>query len=227
MVRLRHAHEALVFRDRREAGQRLAARLADARAAWPEAEVVVTGLPRGGVPVAYEVAQRLSCPLDVILVRKLGVPGWPELAMGAIGEDGVRVLDGDVLAGVTLAAEAVEAATRRERATMAGTQADLRSIRPRESLVGKCAIIVDDGAATGSTARAACQVARAHGAARVIVAVPVAPGRALDVLRDGADEVIALSAPTSFRAVGQFYDDFSSTSDQEVRELLLAAAENA
>ncbi len=206
----------MTFVDRREAGRLLAERLQDVAAD----DVVVLGLPRGGVPVAFEVAQGLHAPLDVIVVRKVGVPGQPELAMGAIGEDGVRVVSPEVvrLAGVSEAAfTAVEA---RERDELDRRAARFRSHRPRIDLTGRTALVVDDGLATGSTARAACQVARAHGAARVILAVPVAPAGAVDAFTGDADQVIVLESPRRFHAVGQFYDDFGQTSDDEVVDLL-------
>src|SRR5450631_1275985 len=150
------------FRDRCDAGRRLAARLSE----LPRDGLVVLGLPRGGVPVGYEVARALGVPLDVILVRKLGVPFQPELAMGAIGEDGVRIVNDDVAQRLGVSASAFAAVEAREREELASRVRRFRGGRRRVSLVGRTALIVDDGIATGSTARAACQVARAHGAAR-------------------------------------------------------------
>lgn len=207
------------FRDRVDAGQRLAERLLRFRDEHP----VVVGLPRGGVPVAYEVALRLDAPLDVLVVRKLGVPFQPELGMGAIGEDGVRVINGDVVAaaGVTDAELArVEAA---EQAELSRRAHRFRGDRPRLSLAGRTAIVVDDGIATGSTARAACQVARAEGAARVVLAAPVASPRTVAELRADADEVVCLETPDWLFAIGQLYADFSQTSDDEVVYLLARA----
>jgi putative phosphoribosyl transferase len=182
-------------------------------------DVVVLGLPRGGVPVAHEVAHALNAPLDVILVRKLGVPGQPELAMGAVGEGGVLVRNDDVVrvAGVTSAdfAEAVE----RERAEVDARAARLRSKGP-VPLSGRIAIIVDDGIATGATARAACDVARAHGADQVVLAVPVGAPDTIAGLAQVADEVVCLSVPRQFRAVGQAYDDFDQVGDAHVVQLL-------
>jgi putative phosphoribosyl transferase len=204
------------FRDRREAGRRLAARLSGLRASSP----LVLGLPRGGVPVAFEVANTLGAPLDVLVVRKLGVPFQPELGMGAVGEDGVRVLNPDVLrqAGVTEAQRAeVEA---RERAAVEERAVRLRRGRPAIPLAGRTVVIVDDGLATGGTARAAVHVARARGADRVILAVPVAPPETVAALRRDADDVVAVETPEPFFAIGGWYADFSPTSDEEVVELL-------
>ena len=181
------------FVDRSDAGRRLAARLSE----LPRDQLVVLGLPRGGVVVAYEVATALGAALDVILVRKLGAPFQPELAMGAIGEDGVRVVD--------------ELARRARQ---------FRGGRERVPLVGCTALIVDDGIATGSTARAACAVARAHGAARIVVAAPIASPGSVGRLHRDADEVIVLDHPAAFRAIGEFYDDFSQTTDEEVMEIV-------
>src|SRR5438105_9001133 len=204
------------FRDRREAGRRLAERLSGLRATSP----LILGLPRGGVPVAYEVAKALGAPLDILVVRKLGLPFQPELGMGAAGEDGVRVLNADVLhqAGVTEAQLAqVEA---RERAEVEERAARLRGGRPAIPLQGRTVVIVDDGLATGGTARAAVRVARERGAARVILAVPVAPPESVATLRRDADDVVAVETPEPFFAIGGWYSDFSPTSDDEVIELL-------
>jgi len=206
----------MMFADRTDAGRQLARRLAGLSAE----RLVVLGLPRGGVPVAHEIAVALGAPLDVIIVRKLGVPYQPELAMGAIGEGNVRVFNPEVLraSGVRAAdLEAVEAAARSELTRRA---ARLRVRGERVPLDGCTALIVDDGIATGSTVRAACQVARAHGAARVLVAVPVAPPGTIAALRDVADDVFVLASPASFHGVGQFYADFAQTSDEEVVRLL-------
>jgi putative phosphoribosyl transferase len=186
--------------------------------------VVVLGLPRGGVPVAFEVAAALRAPLDVIVVRKLGVPHQPELAMGAIGEDGVRIINDEVLhlAGVTDRELAkVEA---RERTVLEARARRFRAGRPRLSLEGRVALVIDDGVATGSTARAACQVARSLGAVRVVLAVPVAPAGWSERLVGAADAYICLESPHPFFAIGQFYADFSQTSDDEVVSCLQRAA---
>lgn len=211
----------MVFADRAEAGRLLAERLV--RIERPDA--VVLGLPRGGVPVAYEVARALGVPLDVIVVRKVGVPFQPELAMGAVGEDGVRILNDTVvrMAGID---EATLAATEsRERAHVEELAGRFRGGRPRLDLQGRIAIVIDDGIATGSTARAACQVARAHGAARVVLAVPVAPRSSVAELAAVADEVVCLDTPEPFFAVGQWYRNFGQTSDEEVMRLLQEAHE--
>jgi putative phosphoribosyl transferase len=209
-----------VFRDRRDAGRRLAVRLEGLR----DQEPVVLGLPRGGVPVADEVARLLDAPLDVIVVRKLGVPFQPELGMGAIGEDGVRILNHDVLRVAHIGADELGHVEARERAEVEARAVRFRGNRPRIDLTGRTAIIVDDGIATGGTARAALQVARVHGAARVVLAVPVAPPSTVQELATEADEVVCLEAPARFSAVGEWYEDFSQVSDDEVVKLLTAAA---
>jgi putative phosphoribosyl transferase len=206
-----------MFANRADAGRRLAEKCP--RAAMGET-VVVLGLPRGGVPVAYEVATALAAPLDIIVVRKLGVPFRPELAMGAIGEGDVRIVNHDVVRHAGVTAAEFEAVETRERAELARRASRFRGHHDRRPLRGCTALIVDDGIATGSTVRAACQVARAEGAARVIVAAPIAPPSAVDKLGAVADEVIVLAKPRSLMAIGQFYDDFSQTSDTQVVRLL-------
>ena len=204
------------FADRSEAGRRLAEKLE-----WLRGEdAVVLGLPRGGVPVAAEVAVALALPLDVILVRKLGVPYQPELAMGAIGEDGVRVINDEVVHIVGASARDVADVERRERAELDRRARRLRAGRARRDVAGRTVVIVDDGIATGSTARAACHVARAHGAARVVLAVPVAPPKWQSMLDGVADEFVCLETPASFYAVGQAYVDFSQTEDDDVVAIL-------
>ena len=187
---------------------------------------VVLGLPRGGVPVAYEIARALGAPLDVILVRKIGLPAQPELAMGAIGEDGVRVVNDDVVLAERVSDQQFGGVEERERAELARRADRYRAGRPRLPLTGKNAIVVDDGIATGSTARAACQVARAHGAARVVLAVPVAPRASIGALASVADEVVCAEVPEPFLAIGQWYQDFAQTSDEEVVNLLRRAGES-
>lgn len=204
------------FTDRADAGRQLAARLSYLRGE----RIVVLGLPRGGVPVAAEVAAALGAPQDVIVVRKLGVPQQPELGMGAVGEDGARVINAEVvrLAGVSV--HALEAVEARERAEVRRRARRYRGGRARLRLDGRTAVVVDDGIATGSTARAACLIARAHGAARVVLAVPVAP-RGWEVrLAGAADELVCVAAPASFLAIGEFYGDFSQTTDAEVTACL-------
>ena len=203
------------FKSRSEAGKRLAAQLTGLTD-----EVVVLGLPRGGVPVAFEVATALRAPLDVIVVRKLGVPFQPELGMGAIGEDGARVINDEVLTLAGVTREQLAAVEERERAELDRRARRFRGGRPRLDLTGRTALIVDDGIATGSTARAACQVAREHGAQRVVLATPVAPPDVWERFADDVDELIVLETPSNFHGVGQFYADFSQTSDKEVVELL-------
>jgi putative phosphoribosyl transferase len=187
--------------------------------------MVVLGLPRGGVPVAAEVADALGAPLDVIVVRKLGVPSQPELGMGAIGEDGVRVLDLEMVRRAGVTPSAVEVVEHRERAELERRVQRFRGDRPPVPIEGRTAIIVDDGVATGGTARAAVQVARAHGAARVVLAVPIAAPEAVRDLAGVADDVIALETPEFMRAIGYWYDDFTQTSDEDVVALLSRAHE--
>ncbi|HEX7537318.1 MAG TPA: phosphoribosyltransferase [Dermatophilaceae bacterium] len=209
----------IAFADRVDAGRQLAARLTHLRGQ----DVVVLGLPRGGVPVASEVAEALDAPLDVIVVRKLGVPFQPELAMGAIGEGGVEVLNSEVLTDAQVTKEQLRTVESRERALLEARVELLRRGRARVDLSGRVAVIVDDGIATGSTARAACAVARHLGAARVVLAVPVGPAERVQDLAE-ADEVVCVSTPRSFMAVGNHYRVFSPTSDDGVIVLLDAAA---
>jgi putative phosphoribosyl transferase len=210
----------MMFADRVEAGRRLAEQLDHLRGE----DVVVLGLPRGGVPVAFEVAAALDAPLDVIMVRKLGVPFQPELGMGAIGEDGVRVINDELvrLAGVT--EHELAQVEERERVELERRARRFRGDRPRVPLVGRVALVVDDGIATGSTARAACRVARAQGAARVVLAVPVAPPEWTERMAGAADEYVCIDTPEPFLAIGLFYADFSQTSDEEVVACLEGAA---
>jgi putative phosphoribosyl transferase len=206
------------FADRVQAGRLLAQRLEWLRGQ----DAVVLGLPRGGVPVAFEVATALNLPLDVIVVRKLGVPFQPELAMGAIGEGGFRVVDTALARRAGITSEDVDAVERRERRMLDARVSRFRRGRERVDLVGRIAVIVDDGVATGSTARVAAEVARHLGAAKVVLAVPVAPVEAAGGVA-GFDEVVCVSTPRPFVAVGQHYSDFSPTSDDEVVVLLDAA----
>jgi putative phosphoribosyl transferase len=208
-----------MFVDRADAGRQLGQRLLHLRGA----DLVVLGLPRGGVRVAAEVAAILGAPLDVIMVRKLGVPSQPELAMGAIGEGDVRILLPETMTRAGVEPEAVAAVERRERAELQRRATRFRGDRTPIPLAGRVAVIVDDGVATGSTARVACQVARAQGAARVVLAVPVAPFGWVRGLRDAADELIALTTPREFYAIGLWYSDFSQSSDEEVVSCLRSA----
>ena len=178
-------------------------------------DVVVLGLPRGGVPVAAVVADALGAPLDVVVVRKLGVPWQPELAMGAVGEGGVVVRHEQVLQRVP--AEQFAQVVARERAEVERRSARLRRGRPAQALTGRTAVVVDDGLATGSTARAACAVVRAAGADRVVLAVPVAPA---GTVVEQADELVVVRSPDPFGAVGRWYADFRPTTEQEVVDLL-------
>jgi putative phosphoribosyl transferase len=201
-----------VFVDRADAGRQLAGLLLGLRGP----QTIVVGLPRGGVVVAAEVAAALEVPLDVILVRKLGLPVHPELAMGAIGEGGVRVLNPDVVTHAGVSDAEVEAVARRERLELERRATEYRGGRPPRDLHAHTVVVVDDGIATGATARAACAVARAQGAARVVLAVPVAPSGWTDELRGAADEFVAVHAPRRFGGVGEFYSDFRQTTDGEV-----------
>lgn len=203
------------FEDRDDAARRLARLIAE----LPLENPIVLGLPRGGVPIAARVALEIGAPLDVLVVRKLGVPSSPEVAMGAIGEGDVRLLDERLVGALHVPAEQVAAVERRERAVLAARVKRLRHGRPALDLNGCTALIVDDGIATGATASAACRVARALGAARVVVAVPVGGKDAVDRV-EGADEVVCLLQPRNFRAVGEYYRHFEPTSDEEVAQLL-------
>lgn len=209
------------FRNRAQAGKLLAAGIgANGVDALRRPDTIVLGLPRGGVPVAFAVAMALGLELDVLLVRKLGMPGQPEFAVGAIGSGGVQVLQPGVpgLMGVTQAQ--VDAIAARELAEISRRERLYRKERQEPALAGRDVILVDDGIATGSTMLAAVQVARSRGAARVIVAVPVAPPETLAALAPLVDELVCLAAPMNFRAVSQWYDSFDQTSDEEVQDLL-------
>ncbi|MFI0811741.1 phosphoribosyltransferase family protein [Streptomyces echinatus] len=208
------------FRNRLEAGRRLGARLEYLRGQ----DVVVLGLPRGGVPVAAEVAEALDAPLDVCLVRKLGVPYQPELGMGAIGEDGVRVINQEVLRGTGVGDVDLARVEERERHVLLERAARYRGDATPLSVAGRTALVVDDGVATGSTARVACRIARARGAARIVLAVPVAPRDFARRLGGDADELVCLDTPWDFAAVGQFYADFTQVADDEVTACLHRAA---
>jgi putative phosphoribosyl transferase len=209
------------FADRRAAGRALAGALEHLRSAEP----VVLGLPRGGVPVAAEVARVLGAPLDAVVVRKLGLPEQPELAMGAVGEDGVVVRHEAVLRRAGVTADELDEVIAREQAEVARRVARLRQGRPREPLAGRTAVVVDDGVATGSTARAACAVVRAQGAEWVVLAVPVCAAEAARSLTDVADDVVAVEVPDRFRSVGAAYDCFDQTDERTVLDLLRAQPE--
>lgn len=209
---------ALMFDDRVDAGRALARALV---ARKDLAGAIVLALPRGGVPVANEVAQALGLPLDVLVVRKLGLPSQPELAMGAIASGGAVVLNDEVVRYLGGRKEALEEVQRRELAELARRERAYRGERAPLAMAGRDAIVVDDGLATGATMEAAVRALRAGGAGRVIVAVPVASAEARDRIAAVADEVVCLATPMFFSAVGQWYRDFGQTTDDEVRELLL------
>ena len=210
------------FLNRAEAGRLLAEKLEKYAG---RDNVIVLGLPRGGVPVAYEVAKRLSVPLDVFIVRKLGVPGFEELAAGAIASGGVRVLNQDVMRALPNADETIESITARETAELERREQSYRDGRPAPELRNRVVILVDDGLATGATMHAAVKALRQRGVARIVVAVPVGPPDTCREFEDEADETICASTPEFFQAVGQYYEDFSQTSDEEVRELLARATQ--
>jgi len=211
-----------IFPDRAEAGRLLGVKLSKYAG---RDDVIVLGLPRGGVPVAYEVAQALRVPLDVFIVRKLGVPGFEELAVGAIASGGVRVLNEEVANALPNRDEIIEAVTQRETAELERREREYRDGRPAPELRDRTVILVDDGLATGATMRAAVKALRQRGAAKIVVAVPVGPPDTCKEFEDEADEVVCASAPEFFQAVGQYYEDFSQTSDDEVRELLAKAVQ--
>jgi predicted phosphoribosyltransferase len=210
---------ARIFSNRRAAGRALGDELAPLGLKDP----VVLALPRGGVPVGYEVAQRLAAPLDVLVVRKVGAPGQPELAIGAVGR-GVTVSDDDTLALLGVTPEYFEAAAGRERLEVERRERMFREGRPSLDLHGRTAVLVDDGLATGSTMLAAVGVARQLGADQVVVAVPVAAREAVARLTAQADRVVSLATPEPFAAVGYWYEDFTQTEDAEVRDLLRLTA---
>lgn len=209
--------ERRAFRDRREAGRVLAARLT-AYANRPD--VLVLALPRGGVPVAYEIAHALGAPLDVFVVRKLGVPGREELAMGAVATGGVRVLNAQIVRALGIPDHVIQAVTAREQQELARRERLYRGGRPPAAVRGKTVILVDDGLATGATMSAAIKALRQLQPARIVVAVPTAAPDTCEALRAEVDEVICAITPEPFYAVGLWYEDFSQTTDEEVRDLL-------
>ncbi len=211
------------FRDRVDAGRQLAEPLsmyAD------RADVIVLALPRGGVPVAYEVAKRLRVPLDVFVVRKLGVPGYEELALGAIASGGVRVLNQDVVRILPNAEQIVEAVTANELLEVERRERAYRDDRPPLNVKERTIILIDDGLATGATMHAAVNALREQKPAKIVVAIPVCAPETCREIQKLADETVWLFAPEWFHGVGQFYDDFSQTSDEEVRRLLAAAEQD-
>ncbi len=207
----------MLFNDRADAGRQLAQRLA---ACAHRPDVTVLALPRGGVPVGYEIARELGVPLDVFVVRKLGTPGHEELAMGAIASGGVRVLNRDVIGALRIPEQAIDLVAERETEELRRREELYRGDRPPVSLEGRTVILVDDGLATGSTMRAAAEAVKRQNPARVVIAVPVAAQSTCDELRREVDEMVCLKTPEYFSAVGQWYWDFSQTSDAEVRDLL-------
>ncbi len=211
------------FLDRYDAGHRLAAALSHYA---NQPDVLILGLPRGGVPVAYEVARALHAPLDVFLVRKLGFPGHPELAMGAIATGGVRILDRQLIQMYGVPSDAIERVTTQEQQELARREHLYRDDRPPPDVRGRTVILIDDGLATGSTMRAAVEALREEGARKIVVAVPVAPPDTCEAMKDEVDEIVCAVMPEPFRAVGIWYADFSETTDDEVRDLL-ARAERA
>jgi len=207
----------MIYRDRIEAGKHLAAQLAHYA---NRDDLLVLALPRGGVPVAYEVAKALRAPLDIFLVRKLGVPGYEELAMGAIATGGVRVLNDDVVEQLFIPAGVIDSVSANELRELERRERAYRGNRPEPEVRGKTVILVDDGLATGSTMRAAAAALRQQSPARIIVAVPVSAPQTCDEYRMGVDEIVCATTPEPFYGVGRWYKDFSQTTDEEVRDLL-------
>ena len=206
-----------VFRNRHEAGRLLAGRLA---AYADRADVVILALPRGGVPVAFEIAAALNAPLDVMVVRKLGVPGHEELAMGAIATGGVQVINEEVVRHLGLTPAVLASVAAIERHELARRERTYRGERSPVTVEGRTVILVDDGLATGSTMRAAVAALRKRGPARIVVAVPTAAPETCEEFKVEVDEMVCATTPTPFYGVGQWYDDFSQTTDEEVRDLL-------
>lgn len=209
------------FRHRQDAGRHLAAALGSYAG---RDDVLILALPRGGVPVGYEVARALGAPLDVMQVRKLGVPGHEELAMGAIASGGVRILSEGVVETLGIPERVIATVAAAEEQELDRRERVYREGRPFPEVRGRTVILVDDGLATGSTMRAAAAALRAHGAGRLVAAVPVAPRESCDALRDLVDEVICAVTPEPFLAVGEWYEDFTQTSDADVQDLLRRAA---
>jgi len=212
----------MVFQDRREAGRVLASRLmryAD------RPDVLVLALPRGGVPIAFEVGEALRAPLDVFLVRKLGVPGHEELALGAIASGGVRVLNEGLVRSLAIPNSVLDEITAREETELRRRETAYRGSRPRQPIAGRTVILVDDGLATGASMKAAVAALRREGPGRIVVAVPVASADACDEFRQDVEEVVCAITPEPFRAVGAWYRDFSQTTDEEVRALLEQASQ--
>ncbi|MBZ5661567.1 MAG: phosphoribosyltransferase [Acidobacteriia bacterium] len=212
----------MIFHDRAEAGRALAHRLESNE---HENNVIVLGIPRGGVPVAFEVAAKLHAPLDVFVVRKLGVPGHEELGFGAIASGGMRFLDSEIMEAVGISGEAVEEVTARETQELQRRERAYRGGRSPLGVEGKTVILVDDGIATGSSMQVAISALRAMQAAQIVVAVPVAPVSTCRRLRTQLDDLVCVQMPTFFHAIGEFYEDFSQVSDEEVTDLLHFSAQ--
>lgn len=212
----------MVFADRRQAGQQLAEALVD-RPSVRGSDPVILALPRGGVPVAYEIAKAFDAPLGVFVVRKLGVPGYRELAMGAIASGGVRILNEDLVRDLGIPAHAIERIAEEEQRELERRERLYNGAHPLPHLAGRTVVLVDDGLATGSTMRAAVEALRQHKPLRIVVAVPVAASDTCLKLREEADDVLCLRMPEPFRAVGLWYRIFDQTTDEEVQTLLVAA----
>ena len=211
----------MYFRDRTEAGQVLARCLQQYK---NQPDVLILGLPRGGVPVAYEVARELNAPLDVFIVRKLGVPGHEELGMGAIATGGVRILQEGIVRDLGISPETIEAVSAREQAELERRERLYRGDRPAPTIKGRTVVIVDDGLATGCTMKAAIQAVRQQDPRQVIVAVPTAPSETCEQLKESVDHVVCALTPEPFFAVGGSYADFTQITDEEVRDLIASAA---
>ena len=207
----------LPFKNRTEAGQLLAEAL---KAYAGRTDVLTLGLPRGGVPVAFEVAQALKAPLDLMLVRKLGVPGQEELAMGAIATGGIRILNQELVEGLNISDAALEAVVNKEKRELERREHAYRGDRPAPEIRNRCIILIDDGVATGATMRAAVSALRQQQPMQIIIGTPVAPPDAVENLKQEANEVICLATPEGFSAIGHWYISFPQTSDEEVRALL-------
>jgi putative phosphoribosyl transferase len=212
----------MLFRNRSHAGRLLAGRLSQYA---NDPDLLVLALPRGGVVVGFPVADALNAPLDVVIVRKLGVPGHPELAMGAIASGGVRILSKQLINHLGISMQAVEAVTAREQRELARREALYRGAAPAPQIRGRTVLLVDDGIATGATMRAAAELVRQQEPERLVIAVPVAPPSTCAELAVQADEIVCLAQPESFFAIGEFYEDFQQVSDEEVRDLLQRAQE--
>jgi len=211
----------MIFRDRIEAGQILASKLTKY---LNQVNTVILALPRGGVPVAYEIGKELGLPVDIFVVRKLGVPGHEELAMGAIASGGVRHINRDVVDQLRIDSETIDSASRREQKEIERRERLYRGQRPPVDVLNKTVILVDDGLATGSTMRAAIAALRQHRPTRIVVAVPAAAPQTCSEIAAEVDEIICAATPEPFYAVGQWYQEFSQTTDDEVRELLARAS---